>query len=422
MGSAVLAAGVLAFYIYYHPPMRLMPAPLLFQGDDIPLADIAPALTEGSMIDVFYGSNRFPVGSPDARIYSVAPDTRLHLGRAELRIGDESSTLAQLYEWTTGVERDDRPFVHLERMREYASLSIADEPEGANEPAAAAWFEEINASLAASPHKNVLVYIHGANTTVERAAGQAAMLRHFTGRNAVVVVFVWPTAENFLRYSRDIKNAYGSAPRVVELITLLAEHTDAENIDVFTYSAGGTVGSDALGQLPHVAPAAAERLGHIIHAAPDADQRKFIDDLASYGPSANRVTALVNMRDSALLLSATVHRGARAGRPVMPELTEEASLRLLEAAREHRVNLVQIHPDNLAQTAATSHTFWYEDPWVGNDVIVSLLFGDLGPEQRQLVSGEAESGTRYWTIPQDYPDRLDALKEVIRAELTDRAQ
>ena len=62
--------------------------------------------------------------------------------------------------------------------------------------------------------KDVLVYVHGANTTVERGAGQAAMLSHFMGRNAVVVLFAWPTAENFLRYPRDIRNAIGAAPQL----------------------------------------------------------------------------------------------------------------------------------------------------------------------------------------------------------------
>ncbi len=407
-GLAAVVLGVTAFYVYYHPPMRLMPAPLLFQDSRVTLTDQSPVLAEGAMIEVFYASNRFPIGPQEARVYTVAPDTRLHLGRAHMRIGEEGTTLTQLYEWTTGAGRDDRPFVHLGRMEEYASLAQEGEAEATADPEVARWIAEINESLALSPHKNILVYVHGANTTVERAAGQAAMLRHFTGRNAVVVVFVWPTAENFLRYSRDIESAYASAPRLVELISLLVEQTEVENIDVFTYSAGGTVGSYALGHLPAADPVAAARLGEVIHAAPDADQSQFIKDLAAYAPGANRVTAYVNLRDSALLLASVVNLGTRAGRPDVQQLTEEESLLLLEAAEQSDLQLVQIHPANLVGTAGTSHTFWYEDPWVSNDVLVTLLF-NLPPPDRELDSGEGVSGAPYWTIPADYADRLDAL-------------
>lgn len=418
-GVVILAGAVTAFFVYYHPPMRLMPAPLVFQEAGLTLTDLEPALSEGSRIGVFYAASRLPVGPREARIYTVAPDSRLHLGHADLRIGEDGTTLTQIYEWTTRGGRDDRPYVHLERMREYASLSLSGEVGGsgdAMDPDAAAWFDEINRSLALSRHKNILVYVHGANTTVERGTGQGAMLRHFTGRNAVVVVFVWPTAENFLRYSRDIQTAYGAAPRLVELIALLAAHTEAENIDVFTYSAGGTVGSDALGRLPDAAPEAAARLGEVIHAAPDADQARFLDDLARYAASANRVTAIVNMRDSALRLAAVVNRGARAGRPDIREISEEDSLRLQEVAQSHDVQLVQIHPANLEGMGATSHTFWYDDPWVSNDVLVTLLF-NLAPEARQLDRGTGAVGAPYWTIPPDYPARLDSLLAEIRQQL-----
>ena len=128
-------AGISAFFIFYHPPMRLMPAPLLFQGGALPIADLEPTPRDGTRIEVFYGSSRRPIGPQDARIYAVVPDTALHLGRATLRIGDEGSTLDQLFEWSTGAERTDRPFIHLERMREYATL---DEPMAPAEPAAEA--------------------------------------------------------------------------------------------------------------------------------------------------------------------------------------------------------------------------------------------------------------------------------------------
>src|SRR5262249_58634268 len=124
-----------------------------------------------------------------------------------------------------------------DKLNEQATV----EPQGTLSPEAKAWFQQLDESLARSRDKDIIVYVHGANTTVERAAGQAAQLHHFTGHNSVVILFACPTAENFLRYSRDMVTAFGAAPHLPQLVELLPANTDAKNIYAFTYSTGGTV-------------------------------------------------------------------------------------------------------------------------------------------------------------------------------------
>ncbi|MER2508925.1 MAG: alpha/beta hydrolase [Amaricoccus sp.] len=402
----VIAASVAAFFVFYHPPMRLMPAPLLFQDGSDRLFDLAPALADGSEISIFYATNRLPIGPRDNRIYTVAPDRRLHVGAADLRIGDEGSTLDQIREWTMSGDPDDRPFIHLERMREAGTLS---DPKEGPDAKVTAWLDEINAELARSRDPDILVYVHGANTTVERAAGQASQLHHFLGRDSVVVLYAWPTAENFLRYPSDIETAFGAAPHLAELIDLLAEHTDAEHVNVFTYSAGATVGSDALARVAENYPVAADRLGEVYHAAPDADFRGFVEDMRVYGPHARRVTTAVNLGDSALRLSGIVNRASRAGRPDLAELSPEATDWLLTAARDQGLEILRVRPDDMPGLAATSHTFWYDDPWVSNDVLVKLIFHPR-PDERGLIEDTAPSGAHYWTFPKDYPERIRELR------------
>jgi esterase/lipase superfamily enzyme len=409
-GGLVLAlAGVTLAFAFHHPPMRLMPPPLLFQDGGDAVIELAPALVEDSRIELFYATSRLPVGPRDDRVYTVAPDRRLHFGTATLRIGEEGTTLDQLKEWTTGSVPSDRPFIHLERLREAATVG-RDALPGAE---AAAWLEGIDAALAASRDRDVLVYVHGANTTVERAAGQAAQLRHFAGRDAVVVLFAWPTAENFLRYPRDIETAFGAAPHLAAFLALLARHTEARTIEVFTYSAGATIGSDALALMARAAPEAAGRLGEIYHAAPDADFRDFVDDLAAYAGPAARVTAAVNLGDSALRLAAAINRGSRAGRPDLGELDAEGSAWLLDAAESGALEIVQVRPEAMPALSASSHTFWYDDPWVSNDLLVALLF-HLPPGERGLAAATASGGQRYWTFTPDYPAAMPGLGARIR--------
>lgn len=117
-----------------------------------------PAPVEDTRRGLLYATKRMPVRPRDDRTYTVAPDRRLHFGRATLLIGAEGSTSDELREWTTRADAGDRPFIHLERVREQATLGAGEAPG----PEAAAWLAELDAALAASRDRDVLVYVHGA--------------------------------------------------------------------------------------------------------------------------------------------------------------------------------------------------------------------------------------------------------------------
>lgn len=409
----IAIAGIVAIS-FYQPPMRLMPAPAVFLDGGTNAFAANPSLPEDPRIELFYATNRLPIGPRDNRIYTVVPARDLYAGVSTIRIGEEGTTWDRIYEWSTRATDDRRPFLHLENMNEQATI----EKDAPLSPEALAWFAQINAALARSRDKDIIVYVHGANTTVERAAGQAAQLHHFTGRNSVVVLFVWPTAENFLRYSRDMVTAFGAAPHLAKLIELLSENTSARNIEVFTYSAGATVGSDGLaivGRDAGQANAVAPRLGEIYHAAPDADFRSFVDDMHDYADKAERVTVAVNLNDSALRLSQVINRASRAGRPDIQELTPEATRWLLEAANEYALDVLRVRPENIPGLSNRSHTFWYDDPWVSSDVLITLLY-HLPAKQRGLEEGEAPAGTHYWTFAPDYPEQLAAVMARLRQD------
>ncbi|MBL8583195.1 MAG: alpha/beta hydrolase [Rhizobiaceae bacterium] len=409
----LLAAALVVALAFYHPPMRLMPAPEVFLKSGTNVFAPNPELIGDPNITLFYATNRMPFGPRDNRLYAVVPGRDLHMGEVSVRIGDENTTWDKIYKWSTGSTDSRRPFIYLDKLDEQASFT---DGESLNADAQA-WFAEINKALADHRYKNIIVYVHGANTTVERAAGQAAQLYHFTGRNAVVLLFVWPTAENFLRYSRDMVTAFGAAPHLAKLVEMLSENTDAQKIDVFTYSAGATVGSDALAivgedaQKPGGTPA---RLGEIYHAAPDADFRGFVDDMKDYAAKSERVTVAVNLNDSALRLSQVINRASRAGRPDMEELTPEATDWLLDAARDDGdVEVLRVRPENIPGLSTRSHAFWYDDPWVSSDVLISLLF-HLPADQRGLDEGLGPSGPNYWTFGTDYPERLAQVIDRLR--------
>jgi esterase/lipase superfamily enzyme len=401
--GVVLLGAAAALVSFYHPPMRLMPAPAKFlQAESSFSAN--PSLKTDPRIAVFYATNRLPIGPRENRLYAILPSRGLHAGVATIRIGDEATPWDKIYAWSTGASDDPRPFLNLENLNEQAEIESGKPLP----PEAKAWFAQINERLKHSREKDIILYVHGASTTVERAAGQAAQLDHFIGRDSVVVLFAWPTAENFLRYSRDILSAFGAAPHLAELIELLSENTDAKKINVLTYSAGATVGNDGLAMLGRDAKrgdTVGPRLGEIYHAAPDADFRDFVGGMRAYADQVQRVTVAVNLGDSALQLSRVINRASRAGRPDMRELDPEATRWLLDAARMHGLDVLRVRPENIPGLSRWSHSFWYDDPWVSSDVLITLVY-HLSPAERGLAVGDGPSGVRYWTFTPDYPERL----------------
>jgi hypothetical protein len=420
LGFAALLGLIVTVLLSFHqPPMRLMPVPLAFSKAGGELFAANPQLRADNRIELFYASNRLALGPRNDRIHAIAPGRDLLLGVTSIRIGDEGTAWDRVLEWSFGEDGGRRPQLILERMTELAALPGEDplpKPGPALDPAMRAWLGLVDGALARSRDPDIIIYVHGANSTVERAAGQAAQLRHFTGQNSVVLLFAWPTAENFLVYPRDIQTAFGAAPQLARLVGLLSLHTRVRHVDVLSYSAGGTVASDGLALAGRAATEAGRdpRLGEVHHAAPDADLAGFVDDLRDYAGVAGRVTVSLNMADSALRLSEIVNRGSRAGRPNLAALSPGDRRFLAQANREMGLEIVEVRGEDLPGMSQRSHGFWYMDPWVSSDVIAKLMTGAEAPA-RGLVSVTGPDELTIWRFPPDYEARLARALEAISA-------
>ena len=98
----------------------------------------------------------------------------------------------------------------------------------------------------------------------------------------------------------------------------------------------------------------------------------------------------------------------------MAELSPEATQFLLDANRNWGLEVVRVRPENIPGLSRGSHTFWYEDPWVSSDVLLTFLF-HLPPPERALVPGQLGEAT-YWQFPTDYEARLPGVVTAIKAE------
>ena len=395
------------------PPVRLMPPPEAFVKSDNNLFSVNQNLKPSENIQVFYATNRKPVGGPDNQSYSRTPTDDLHLGVADLSIGGGEITWEALYKLSTQADGEDlRPEILLTSLHQKAQVSplLGDSSGGAD---GLAFFRLIDQALAASNDKNLTIYVHGANTGVQRATAQAAQYRHFTGRNSVVLSYIWPSAESFLRFSQDVANTARTAPTFAHLIRMLSLHTQARQINVIAYSSGAMVASGGLARLdtpdPRFPPDSL-RLGEVYYAAPDADFRTFVGYLQRQKGIGKRATVAINMDDSVLMWSSLHQRASRAGRPDLTELSGEDTRWLLQAAADDAIDVLWVKPEGLPGLAQRSHTFWYDHPWVSTDLLLKMLFG-LPPNARGLEAGKSAQGVQYWEFPPDYGQRLWPLMQ-----------
>jgi len=394
------------------PPVRLMPAPALFLNGEHNLFAANAHLDKSSDIQVFYATNRMAFGPAGAPAYTVFAGDELHMGVATLDIGGGGRTWDWLYEQSTNASAERRPQLLVNSMDQKASVPLGAGTQAPGEPALA-YFRLIDQALATSADPDLTIYVHGANTSVGRATAQAAQYRHFTGRNSVVLSYLWPSAENFMRFSHDVNKAGQTAPAFAQLVRMLATHTRARHINVIAYSSGAMVASPALAILGTPAPGydpRSTRLGEVYFPAPDADFRRFVGELQVYHAYPRRVTVTVNMRDSVLVLSRLHQRGSRAGRPDPTELTPEDAQWMVDASHRLDFDLISARARDLPGMERRSHIFWYDHPWVSSDVLLKMLF-HLAPGERGLQRNQSDAGLEYWTFPEDYEARLDAVMD-----------
>lgn len=409
LAAVVLLAGLSAC----QPKIELMPSPVAFTHGDGPLFNDDLEARNAPEIPIFYATNRQVITEAIQPVYTIFPSDEMRLGVAHLRVGDGSMDWEELNRLSNSTDTRRRPKISLDRMEEFTVLDAARSNVGSLR--SRAFFARLNQALARSRSKDLIIFVHGANNAMHRATGQAAQFQHFTGRDAVVLTFIWPSAERVRTYFTDIRHARASVPDFARLIQMLADNTDARHIDVLAYSAGAEIASAGLGELgaPHAGESREAlkqrlRLGQIYFAAPDVDTRSFADDLSHYIDLSERVSLSANLNDTALALAAVRHRASRAGRPDASELSVAQTEFLLNASHKYDFDLIKVYPSEIPGMSRTSHGFWYTNAWVSNDVLATFM-RRYDPQKRGLDAKTTAAGVRYWIFPQDYEQRVVAL-------------
>jgi esterase/lipase superfamily enzyme len=324
-----------------------------------------PPEFSGTCYPVWFGTNRKPLDARDpSRGFSAEFDDRLHFGKRIVRIpsshrpGELGSPLWRRL--LTGVD---------DRLRVEPARVLAE----------AAFRAEVQSFLARldPADRNVLVFIHGFNTTFDDAARRAAQLGHDLKVPGVTAFFSWPSQGSTSAYLTDQSAMEASEGLLADFLVKVSTLADPGRVHLIAHS----MGNRGLLRAMHRATTQAAlrsgtRFGQIFLAAPDVDVHLFRQLASIYPQVSERTTLYVADEDKAFSALAWVTSGVRVGGAppvvVMPGI---------DTVRVRGTGLFRI-----------GHSYVAEELDVLRD-IRSLLYWREPPERRRARNG--------WPVPDE---------------------
>lgn len=403
----LLLVSIVYVGVYYQATVYLMPTPAVISTGELNPFDTNPNRKKSNDIQILFATNRIPAGVSDNRTYTIFPGDQLRMGIIGMQIGEKGTSWENILNLSTTKNTDQRPPLKLKNIQELAQYPLKTN-KNAQPENIQAMADMVNQALEESIDKDITIYVHGANTGIYRASAQAAQYHHFTGQNSVVMVFLWPSAENLLRYGTDTQHALKSAPAFAKLLSLLAQHTQAKNINILAYSAGAQIISPALDIIGKVTAAGKRkdfRLGGVYYAASDIGVDTFIKQLRNYIDMPRSISMAINRNDRVLAIAAWRNKISRLGRPDLEDLSEEKTQWLTSVSSMPELTVIKVSSETVSDMPTASHDFWYAHPWVSSDILIQFLFHKQ-PAERGLIETVNDNNIRYWSFTPDYPERI----------------
>ena len=399
------------------PPVYLMPTPEVIRNEVFDPFAANQYLQNVDRITTFYATNREPAEAGDPRIYSKHRGELLTLGRATLQIGESDNEVwRSIYAEEPTVPENQQVALQMIAAPSEATVNL-DSPDPLLDASAREFFAGLNAAIDASESKILTVFAHGANNSFYESVARGAQLQFFTGGDDVAITFSWPSAGSIWGYGHDLKLADRSIGDFANFMKLLARHTTADHLNVIAYSAGSRIVDGALTLLgdefsPAMVQAAKgdgpRRINQVYMAASDVGLMTFVENFPRYSHIVDTITVTINPDDHVLRLARVygggVRLGAAGGGSQLDDMSEEERRELIDLINSDKLDIIDMQIEDI-EGFEYSHEFWYANPWVSSDVLVTLYVG-LDADDRGLGSYETEGNVNVWYFAKDTVDKL----------------
>ena len=397
---AVLAAVLLAGCAPVVP--HLTPTPAVIKDPRIDFErHLQPAL-KSTQVPVFFATTRQATEGPGH--YGNAQADGVTLGVATVRLGEPGWTWPQLVasDLASSVDKPRPGAVELVQTMGRAgredTLTDADRD----------FIASIDAQIARTPNRSLVLYVHGYRVTFDEVAVQMGSFAHYLGQGATVT-FQWPTGTMFWNYVSDCPKARQSIPDIARLVSLLSR-TQARQVNLLAYSCGSPLLASALAQLrakhADLDPAALQqrfRIGNVIFAASDVDLKTFAREHVKPALDlSQQVIVYFSRADRALGFSSLIAGASRLGDPDLKDLEELSPKELAVMAENPGFQAIDVTDVRGAHEMGgmKGHGYWYANEVISTDVTLSLRY-PIPPEQRCLKN---KGRSRVWIMPEDYVD------------------
>jgi esterase/lipase superfamily enzyme len=410
----------------------MMPTPVLYTGDNArPLFTESPIDGRRPSLDLLFITDRAPAEQAGDLPYTAGRSRSMGFGSAMIEFGEGVSWDVLVNE-STATQRVDPVQLRLGSTTELGRFpaipyEVTVAPDGIRRvPAVVEAYEkakrqlqaEIARRIAIARHKEVVLYVHGYNSSFESAALTMGELCHFLGRDFVCGIFTWPAGGRrgiLFGYNFDRESAEYAVEDLVKAIRIVARTPGVERIHLIAHSRGTDTLASALAALSveaHTLQSSLDRefhIGNVVLVAPDIDGdvaltkifKVFSDPDLPFGgkpdpgavipPSPGlRVTLYVSPDDKALATASWLFGSiARLGRV---DATAFSADQIEAIASLRAVDIIQVR----GRTDFFGHSYLVSNPQVSADIIALLRYG-LRPNEpgRPL---EQIAGP-FWRVP-----------------------
>ncbi|MCW2286478.1 esterase/lipase superfamily enzyme [Rhodoblastus acidophilus] len=160
--------------------------------------------------------------------------------------------------------------------------------------------------------RDVLVYVHGFNTSLDDARFREAQLVVDGNFSGVPVLFTWPSKSALLAYGADKESATASRDAYLKMLNEIAATPGVGHVHILAHSMGTWLTMETLREAAlSGSPDLNGKLGQVLLAAPDIDLSVFRQQISRL--DASKFSVFVSKGDRALQLSAGLQGDRRLG-------------------------------------------------------------------------------------------------------------
>lgn len=245
------------------------------------------------------------------------------------------------------------------------------------------FFGDMKRRVRKSAGKSAFLFVHGYNTTFEKAARRTAQMTYDLGFDGAPVFYSWPSQGTTAGYTIDENNNRWTETHLKTFVSDFVKKSGAKKVFLVAHSMGSRALTNAMTALVRDDPSIKNRIEAIILAAPDIDAEIFKRDiLPRMNGVAKSITLYASSQDNALLASKQIHGYPRAG---------DAGEDIIVAE-----GLDTIDASNV-DTSLLGHSYYAESKSIISDLFAIIHRGTAPGERENLKPVQSSLGN-YWTF------------------------